>query len=265
MFGLFGQSNKKLTFTKEYFAVLEQEVGELELISLKELEIRTKFNENEHTHFLDNAYNEYEGDEKSKKEVIGRYVKSAIELYKPKPTFSIDQVVPVIKHQRYIDEILRLTGKNEVSTLYEKYNSELYIFYARDLENSISYISKEDAENYNIELKGLKELAIENLMNRISNIERQGENGYYMLTAGGDYEASLILESSIWTDENFDVEGEIIIGIPSRDVLLITGSQNIEGVQKLVTSIKEITNSGSYVISEKMYILKNGEFEIWKN
>ena len=264
MFGLFGQSKNKLNFTKEFFEELKLKVPGITLVNLKDLEIQTMFEDEEHTHFLDNAYNEYGGEEKYKKEVIERYVNSSVELYKPKPSFSIDQVVPVIKPQRYINEILRLTDQQEISLLYEKYNSELFIFYARDLENSISYISKEDAINYRLKIDGLRKIAIDNLMSKVS-IERNGSNGYYMLTTGGDYEASLLLELSIWTKENFDVKGEIVIGVPSRDMLMITGSEDELGLEKLLNLIKEIYNSGSYVISDKMFILKDGIFETWRN
>lgn len=262
MFGLFGQSNKKLDFTKEYFEILKQNISNIELISLKELEIKTKIQGNEHTHFLDNAYNEYSGDEEIKSEVINRYINSSLETYKPKTPFSLDQVVPVIKTQAYIDELLRITGQEEVNTLYEKYNSELYIFYARDLENSISYITKEEAVELNLEISNINGLAIDNLLNRVS-IERHGELGYYMVTAGGDYEASLILASSIWTKENFQVEGKIVIGVPSRDVVLVTGSENESGIETLRSKINEIHSTGSYVISNSLFILDNGKFEVW--
>lgn len=262
MFGLFGQSNKKLDFTKEYYKILRQNVSNIELISLKELEIKIRIQGKEHTHFLDNAFNEYIGDEKTKSEIINRYLKSSLETYKPQPSFSKDQVVPVIKTQLYIDELLKISGQEEVNILFERYNSELYIFYARDLENSISYISKEDAVEFNIELSTIRGLSVENLLNRVS-IERHGENGYYMITAGGDYEASLILANSIWTKENFQVDGNIVIGIPSRDVVLITGSENDTGIETLGNKITEIYNSGSYVVSDKLYILKNGKFDLW--
>ena len=262
MFGLFGQSNSKLQFTKEYFKILEKTVPNIELISLKELEIKTKVHDNEHTHFLDNAYNEYVGDNENKSEIIDRYIKSSLETYNPKPEFSIDQVVPVIKTQSYIDELLRITSQDEVNTLYERYNFELFIFYARDLENSISYITKDDAAKFNLEVSNIRELSIDNLLNRVS-IERHGANGYYMITAGGDYEAGLILAKSIWTEENFKVDGNIVIGVPSRDVLLITGSNNESGIETMKNKTDEIFNTSSYVISNSLFILSDGKFRLW--
>lgn len=264
MFGLFGQSNEKLSFTKEYYKVLEKNLPNLELISLNELEIKTKFQDNDHTHFLDNAYNEYVEDKTAKSEIITRYVKSSIETYKPKPTFSIDQVVPVIKSQLYVDEVLRITNQDEVNTLYEKYNSELFIFYARDLDNSISYITKRDAKEFNLQIPSIRELSKDNLLEKIS-VERHGENGYYMVTAGGDYEASLIVVESIWNEDNFQVDGNIIIGIPSRDVVLVTGSNNKSGIETLRKKTNEIFSTGNYVISKSLFIFKDDKFVRWEN
>ncbi|MFK7901151.1 MAG: hypothetical protein AB8B61_10390, partial [Cyclobacteriaceae bacterium] len=72
--------------------------------------------------------------------------------------------------------------------MYEKYNSELYIFYAQDFEHSISYLIKDNIKEYDIEIDRLKEKATTNLLKILPNIESHGENGYYMLTAGGNYE-----------------------------------------------------------------------------
>jgi uncharacterized protein YtpQ (UPF0354 family) len=51
-----------------------------------------------------------------------------------------------------------------------------------------------------------------------------------MITAGGDYEASLLLFDDIWSGGQIKVEGDIVVAVPAKNVLLITGSQNRKGL-----------------------------------
>ena len=264
IFRLFGQSNPELKFTKQYFKKLKTEVQGLELVSLKELEIKTKHNGKDLTHYLNNAYSEYVREGENKNEVFDRYIKSALTLYQPKPAFSHDQIVPNIKDWRYLKELKRIQQNDEIEYVYEKYNDELLIFYAQDTEHSISYLVKDDIKEYNIEIEILKEKSIKNLLNILPNIESHGEDGYFMLTAGGDYEASLILEESIWTKENFQVNGEIIIGVPARDLVLITGSEDKEGLERLKSTVTEVNQTGNHLVSDKLFILRDGKFEVYK-
>lgn len=263
MFGLFGQSNPELKFTKQYFKRLKKEVKGLELVSMRELEIKTKYNGKDLTHYLNNAYSEYTRETESPNEILDRYIKSAITLYQPKAEFSHEKIVPNIKDWRYLEELNKIRPNNENEYVYEKYNDELYIFYAQDAEHSISYLIKDNIEERQIEIKDLKEKAIKNLLNIIPEIQSHGENGYFMLTAGGDYEASLILEESIWTKDNFNINGEIVIGVPARDLVLITGSEDEEGIKRLKETIIEVNQTGNHLVSDKLFIWRSGKFEIF--
>ena len=49
-----------------------------------------------------------------------------------------------------------------------------------------------------------------------------------MLKAGGDYEASLLLFDDIWRDGQVKVDGDIVVAVPAKDVLLVTGSNNLK-------------------------------------
>ena len=51
-----------------------------------------------------------------------------------------------------------------------------------------------------------------------------------MMTADGDYEASLLLFDHIWRGGKVEVNGDIVVAIPAKDVLLITGSKSRKGI-----------------------------------
>lgn len=98
----------------------------------------------------------------------------------------------------------------------------------------------------------LKELAIENLRRILPPVEQHGGDPYYMLTAGGDYVASLVLFDDLWSKLENDVEGNVVVGIPSRDVLLYTSDKSPEGIAAMRKAIENITATEGYLVSTTM-------------
>lgn len=247
-------------FSQEFANRLIKKVEGLKIVSINKLEIQTEFeNSNDYKHFLDNCYSEYIREPEEIEEIMEKYLNAADSLYKTKQTLSINDILPVIKDERFIQSIIEINPDFQKNHTYEKYNDKLYIFYVEDTETNINYLTQDDFKKLNIEQSQLKKIAIENLSNSIE-IERHGENGYFMLLAGGNYESSLLL-LDIWNKENFAVEGEIVIGIPSRDLLIITGKNDTENIERLKKTIIEINEDGDHLVSKSLFEYRNGKFE----
>jgi hypothetical protein len=54
--------------------------------------------------------------------------------------------------------------------------------------------------------------------------------GVHMLTCGGNYEASLLMVPRVWAEVDPLLQGERIVAIPNRDLLFVTGSENVAGI-----------------------------------
>ena len=79
--------------------------------------------------------------------------------------------------------------------------------------------------------------------------------------SGGTYEASLLLFDSIWTDGQVKVNGDIVVAVPTRDVLLVTGSKNRKGLAALRKIATKFAAEGSDPISDKLFVYRDGRFE----
>lgn len=249
-------------FSEKFAKQLTKKVKGLKIISINELEVKSEFNEGKHQHFLNNAYSEYINDPKFIKEIIEKYVKGTFAMFLPKELLDVERILPVIKDRRFIESLEGLNADFEENHVYEFYNEELVVFYVEDRENSIHYIAKDDLKEINFSIENLREKALENLSNNFE-MKRHGESGYFMLTAGGNYESSLIL-LNIWNHENFMVDGNIVIGIPSRDVLLITGSKDSLNLHRIYDSVQDINETGDHIVSNKIFEFINGTFEVLK-
>jgi uncharacterized protein YtpQ (UPF0354 family) len=138
--------------------------------------------------------------------------------------------------------------------VYETYNEQLIVVYAEDTPTSVRYFPASEFEKTGIPLSELRNLAVANLQRMLPAIEGQGVEGMYMLSAGGDYEASLILFEEIWSNpDNFAAAGQPVISIPNRDMILVTGSEEVDKMEIMKKITAEAYSNGHHSLSPYLY------------
>ena len=256
-------------FTKIYSDSLKKYHPEITYTIKQDLEIHAKSNELDFIHYLDNAYTSYKNEPDSFASVVQLYLQSSADLYKQEEPIQKDKIIPIIKDAAYIDDVARTLNANNktnepVELVYEKYNDKLVIVYAEDGRSGIAYFTAERFKEAGLNKDSLFDLAMKNLDNILPEIQRNGEDGYYMLTAGGNYETSLILIKSIWSKENMPVKGDIVIAIPTRDLLLVTGSKDADAVNKMRSVAKEAYETGPYQLTPDLFHWDGKKFQPYK-
>lgn len=217
----------------------------------------------ESTAFLDNAYTQYLRDPKDVKEVLKVYVRSFLETKKQPDAIDRTRIVPIIKDRAWLREIRESVKHRNGETLpenvYEDYNQHLIIVYAEDTPNNINYFSSAEFAKLGIPRAQLRSLAVENLRRLIPKPQVQLGPLASMITAGGDYEASLLLFHDLWARIP-KVDGDIVVAIPSRDLLLFTGSQNRQGVAKLREYAAKFARESAYHLTDLLFTYRDGKF-----
>jgi uncharacterized protein YtpQ (UPF0354 family) len=176
------------------------------------------------------------------------------------PPLDRSRIVPVIKTQRWLDGVRQELTTPEKQPLTEPYNSELIVAYAEDLPSSIRYLNGHDDVG---DRAKLHELALSNLHRMLSKIEmRPGADGIYFIEAGGDYEASLLLADYIWTSGQFDVDGDIVVAVPAKNALFVTGSRNRAGLKKLRAIAAEVA-AAPYGLTPALFVYRGGKFVVF--
>lgn len=255
-------------FTELYISEMSKKYTDVKYKIISDLAVDADYKGNEFSHYLDNAYKDYKMQPDSLDQVIARYVSSAIELYKGPEPINVDNIVPIIKPTDHLEGLKQLSkeiGKEqEPWIVYEEYNSALIIVYAENTKTSIRYFTKEDFDKLKIPRDSLRALATRNLDRVLPEIQSKGENGTFMITAGGDFEASLVLLTSIWNNENFKVKGDFVIAIPNRDLLMVTGSKDEQGIKTIKDITDESFETGNYQVSPYLFKWDGVKFEKWK-
>ena len=254
-------------FTEYYFKEIQNVFSEVDFNIADNLSITGEYDDLTYQHYLDNAYNLYKQNPENLDTIMPTYINSAVELYTPQEATDIKRIIPVLKPREYLENVRELTNQREQTrkVLSDDYDEDLVIMYGEDRDSSTSFLFDEDIDELNIERENLFDLSLENFKNIVTNIEKHGDSNIYMVTAGGTYEATLILWTELWTKETFPVNGEIIIAIPNRDLLLITGSEDRDGIDKLKEIAKESYESGSYEMSPHLYRWDGEKFQKFTN
>ncbi|MDC6361504.1 MULTISPECIES: DUF1444 family protein [Flavobacteriaceae] len=274
MFGLFisGCSSQpkflnEAQYTKKYFKIISKKYPEV-IYEIKEpLVLKASYGKGKSvTHYLDNSYREYKLDPNDLDDIIEKYTNASAGVYTKSKEIDINRIVPVIKPSDYFEQLKTLGNSTYEDfkvpeLIWEPYNEDLIIVYAEDRDNNINYFNQEEFEKLEIARDSLLEFSVNNLSNIVPKIETVGENGNFGLIAGGDYEVSLMLMTSIWTKENFDVDGEIVIAIPNRDLVFITGSNDNEAIEKLKNTVQESYETGNHSVSRSFYKWNGEKFE----
>lgn len=242
-------------FTRLYRDTLTSRFNTVHFTLVNDSTIESNLDSNSSRHSVDNAFREYLQEPDSLISILTRYAIAAGESFVKHSPLTINQIIPVIKPISYVQGIKEMSedmnGKAP-EIIYEKYNEDIIVAYAIDRNNTIEYLTKEDFETFNIPKDSLRSIATRNLENLLE-IKFQGDDGLYMILAGGAYEASVMLINDIFKKDILPVDGDFVIAIPSRDLLLVTGSRNASGIEKIKKMAKEVYETGSYTISDHLY------------
>jgi uncharacterized protein YtpQ (UPF0354 family) len=88
---------------------------------------------------------------------------------------------------------------------------------------------------------------------------RAGSDGVFLISAGGDFEASLLVVDSLWSSGQIKVEGDIVAAVPAKDALLVTGSDNKAGIARLHTLATDLA-AGPYPLTQALFIYRRGKW-----
>jgi uncharacterized protein YtpQ (UPF0354 family) len=256
-------------FTQDYIAQLKKIKPEAQANVVGELELEIIFPGSREPlrAFLDNAFRDYSQSPKDKNAILARYV-GALAESRANAATPIDpaRILPVIRDREFVEQAGRLprNGDKGLDVASEQLNEELYVMYVADSEHSVRYLSEADLEAAKVDRANLRKQSMENLRRLYPEVQMMGTNGLYMIRLDGTYESSLLLSERLWDLPDLKVKGEFLVAVPSRDVLVISGTLEREPLETMRKIVAEVSATASYRISPKLFIRRDGNFEAWE-
>eukprot|EP01031_Cornospumella_fuschlensis_P043297 gene43297-52922_t len=110
-------------------------------------------------------------------------------------------IVPVVK---------AIVGDDDPATVIElppdeaplsrPFVADLIVMYAIDHPDRFEFISNRHLRECGLSIEQLHDLALSNLPRRTPPVEMHGQSPRYMITAGGNMEATLLLHDALWDE-----------------------------------------------------------------
>jgi uncharacterized protein YtpQ (UPF0354 family) len=209
---------------------------------------------------LANFYTIYSNEPERLKDLIQTQV--ALLISPSRTTLDPSRVIPVVKDRawlrEYQEKVKTAGGRQE--QLVEDLNSELVISYAEDTQHAMHHLTTDD---YSGDLRKLRAFAIKNLLRVLPKIEMRVLNEYVsIVSAGEDYTPSLLLLDDLWTGGQVKVKGEIVVAVPARDVILVTGSRSGK-MTNFRAFAADLYAKGPYSLSDRLFVYRNNTFTIY--
>jgi len=230
----------------------------VEFISESELRVRNAEGK-EATTYLHNLWLKYSRETEDRSELIEKYARMAENLHAEEAPVNRDTIVAMIKEAGYLKTINPMA-----KTMSEHLCGDLWIIYAVDRPETVVTLGQDDMTSAGVSEGELRALATKNLQRILPEVECHGDGPLYQLTAEMGYDASLLLFDSMWEDLADSVEGQIVATVPSRDVLLYTGSASPAGLREMREQSQIVANSAPHAVSESLIVREGGKWAVFK-
>lgn len=197
---------------------------------------------------LDNAFAAARNDPGSREQVVRDVVASIVEAMS---LAAVDpsRIVPVVRERAFVEAM------GEAAPVWEPLGGSLVVAYVEDLESGMRYLAEGDLAAAGVDRGSLRLLACGNLRRLLpAAIEIHDLDRAFMVTAGGSYESSLLLLDELWNPERFPVAGDFVVAVPTRDLLLVTGSGERRGLAKVRRSAGIASRRGDHPISKQLFV-----------
>ena len=174
-------------------------------------------------------------------------------------------LVPIVKDRKWLAKIrdsLKARGAKEPpGDFFDDLNEQLVVVYAEDNPQSIRYLTPKHMSDFGVAHGEVRGLAVENLRRMLPKIEVLPGPLVSMIKADGNYEASLLLFDVLWSSGQIRVDGDYVVAVPSRDILLVTGSRNSAGIAKLRELAAQMARQSSYYLTNELLVYRQGSFQ----
>jgi uncharacterized protein YtpQ (UPF0354 family) len=211
---------------------------------------------------LGKAFKSYEHDPEHLDDLVQAQVAALLETAGDEnglPKLDRTRIVPIIKDWPWYEAMAR-RGREQTppqELVAEPLNNDLVVVYAENRLGTLRILSSRDDVG---DRARLRETALANSSRMLPKIEiRPGTDGVLLISAGGEFDASLLLADNLWASDKIKVDGDIVVAVPAKDALIATGSHNAAGVARLRAAASKFA-AGPNALTAALFVYRAGKF-----
>ncbi|WP_425400714.1 DUF1444 family protein [Aeoliella sp.] len=242
-----------------------QQGGETRQVSYDAESFTLCRDEDDQTFYLGNAFAEYErASEEDREQVVRVFLStwftSQFELPKTLDDAKADVLVTV-RDRSYFEVDIPLCSEELAladELIYTEFAECLAIAPVYDMPTSIRSLSADDLAAWDVTLYEVIELAKQNLREMTQQCAQAGE--LFLFSSGDSHDAARMLLTDVI--ESLEVSGAPIAMVPNREMMLVTGEGNDEGLQSMVAMSQQALEHERR-ISSMAFRLSQGTWSPW--
>ncbi len=143
----------------------------------------------------------------------------------------------------------------------DQYLGDIAVAYAMGPPYGDRLVTWSDLERRDMSRRDLRRSAAGNLDSLLDGVRIHGQPPALMLSFQG-FESSLVLADPFWDSLEGSVPGEIVIGVPARDVVIITGSRSRAGIEKARRAVDRVFFAGGpHLLLRHLLVRRGGDWD----
>ncbi len=238
------------------------EITQANVVGIDEIEVKGIKDSSDHKVYTGNLYQRLMrvGREARVKEVY-RYLRGQRETMVGTTTGDLSQLRPVIKDDRFF-QMLGRAGKDMKPLVARRLVADIWVCCVWDMPNGMRFATADEPQQYQLSSDDVHARAVANYLKDRREVEF-AEHGPLLVARTGDcYDATLLLDDVFWTETAKRIDGDPLVCVPARDIVLITGSSTRGGVQAMREVARKISAGGDHLITESILKRMNGKWEV---
>lgn len=194
-------------------------------------------------------------------------------LFKKKPPVApVEQpldpslIVPRIKNTNFLAVLREKVKDDESMPATEPLVADLLITYAFDLPETFQMVRAADVRQMGLSPGQLRAIALANLKKQIGNFGYTGNPPLLKLAVGNSLDACVLLVDEFWQSLAGKIPPEIVVGVPTRDVLLVTTTASTKGgIAMLRQAIAEAqTGDDTHWLTKHLLVRRKDKWEVFE-
>lgn len=184
-------------------------------------------------------------------------------VFQPEDPPELSDLCVVLKDDRFFNELTD-NGKRTASWVTRRFLADLWLCCVWDRPRSISFVQDDEPARYELSADEFIARAVQNTCKNHKDVDLAEEGPLLIARTGDAFCSALLFNAGYWNSITDRIRGELLVCVPARDVVLITGSQTPNGVEEMKKAAARVTAGGNHLISETILKRVGGQWSLFK-
>jgi uncharacterized protein YtpQ (UPF0354 family) len=150
------------------------------------------------------------------------------------------------------------SGNDGAQPLTAPLAGDLVVAYVTDTSEGRRLVARDDLSELGIAADELLDRALANLTDDLSEIQLGEHSHLMMVQTGGELEACTLLLEGLWDQLTAQMEGEVAVGVPSADMVLIGDTASPAALDELRRAVPKLHNpEASNALSPQLFVWRD--------